>query len=998
MALAKTVIFDLYLRAINESLAEKLDFNPQTPLVQKALASASKAILDSKKPWLNLTEAEELVNSFLPNRGFERSLYRGLIEEGILVADLDLARWYQGTDAEEIVFLGYERFADYLAAKTLLDRHLDPQNPSAVFAEGGSLAFLYDRKEYISHGLLEALCVQVPERIGQELVSIAPACANRSSLGDAFRQSLVWRACGAFSDDTYKVLNELCRGEYDRHDTLDVLLTVATLPGHPLNAIFLDRRLRKDAMPDRDAWWSVYLHQAWETHSIVSRLVDWASSLSTSTSIDDDVIDLCAIALSWMLATSNRFLRDRATKALVNLLTNRLTAATRLVDRFADIDDLYIAERVYAVAYGVAMRCNDPDTVGSLAACVYDRVFVSGSPPPHILLRDYARGVVERAIYLGASIEVIPERIRPPYNSDWPTIPTEEAVKPLLPDWSKGSYDSMDLEWGRNCIGGSVMSGDFARYVIGTNSSSTNWLSLRLNEPPWDPPSKLADRLQVLIEEFSAEEQQVWKEFNNACEAYTTALESFKADQRAQHQQDEVLGDLSDSEPDALENEFERDRPPEVTRFEDAISALEDVLSEEHAQQLDEIWTTQENHQDLHYPPYFDLKEIQRYVLWRVFDLGWTTERFGYFDRFVIRSAGRDASKPERIGKKYQWIAYHEIMAFVSDNFQYREQFGKENGDLAYEGPWQDYLRDIDPSCTLRSLRGGTSWDGHTTAWWGVSQYAAWGDSSNPRDWLVDNSDLPKIEDLLVVTNTEDGSRWVNGLGYFNWKQPTPADRESTDVERRELWYMFTGYLLQADDVRSFLKWAEGVDFWGRWMPEAPEIYRMFLGEHGWAPASKYFQNEYFGDEGWTNPERGCPVRIRCVAFEYLHESSGFDCSVDDGYTLRLPASEFVNGLNIRWSGRGADFIDATDRIAVQDPTVYTNGPSALLFREDLLSEFLDREKFAFCWTILGGKEVLSPNFGACYYPSLRISGAYELSGGFAVGSVKHMVNDPKSQ
>ena len=197
------------------------------------------------------------------------------------------------------------------------------------------------------------------------------------------------------SDGTREALNRLCRSEHDLHDTLDVLLTVATLPGHPLNAVFLDRRLRKETMPDRDACWSTYLHQAWGTHGAVDRLVDWASSQGPNTSIDDETVDLCAITLSWMFTTSNRFLRDRATKALVSLLTGRLAAGVRLIERFADVDDPYVAERIYAVAYGVAMRCHDPVAAGALAACVYGRVFASGSPPPHILLRDYARGVVD---------------------------------------------------------------------------------------------------------------------------------------------------------------------------------------------------------------------------------------------------------------------------------------------------------------------------------------------------------------------------------------------------------------------------------------------------------------------------------------------------------------------------------------------------------------------------------------------------------------------------
>jgi hypothetical protein len=75
--------------------------------------------------------------------------------------------------------------------------------------------------------------------------------------------------------------------------------------------------------------------------------------------LEDDTVELAAIALVWMLSTSNRFLRDRATKALVSLLTGRLDHVGRVVGHFADVDDLYVAERVYAVAYGAAMRSSD---------------------------------------------------------------------------------------------------------------------------------------------------------------------------------------------------------------------------------------------------------------------------------------------------------------------------------------------------------------------------------------------------------------------------------------------------------------------------------------------------------------------------------------------------------------------------------------------------------------------------------------------------------------
>ena len=58
--------------------------------------------------------------------------------------------------------------------------------------------------------------------------------------------------------------------------------------------------------------------------------------LTPGAHLEEEPVDLCATTLSWMLTTSNRFLRDRATKALVNLLTDRISAVTRLVERFAE--------------------------------------------------------------------------------------------------------------------------------------------------------------------------------------------------------------------------------------------------------------------------------------------------------------------------------------------------------------------------------------------------------------------------------------------------------------------------------------------------------------------------------------------------------------------------------------------------------------------------------------------------------------------------------------
>ncbi|MDE2823835.1 MAG: hypothetical protein OXK79_10060, partial [Chloroflexota bacterium] len=884
-------IFDLYLSGINERLASSLDFDSRTSLVRRAVEAVAEGMLEQGGYWLPLSKAQELVNCLLPGRDFSRSLYHGLVVEGVLVEGVAPLR---EPEPEVVVLMAYERLADYVAARGLVRRHVDINDPAAAFAASGSLAFLGDSNRYVSPGLLEALCIHIPEQTGKEIVSIAPGLANQWGLADAFRQSLVWRAQAAFSDDTLRVLSELVRSEHDLRDTLDVLLTVATVPEHRLNARFLDQRLRKDSMASRDAWWSVYLHHAHQDQGAVDRIVDWASSVTPETPVDDEAVDLCAVTLSWMFTTSNRFLRDRATAALVDLLSGRLKAVVRLVERFADVDDPYVAERVYAVAYGVAMCCHDSALVGALAMCVYERVFAAEKPPPHILLRDYARGVVERALSLGSEIEVVVDRVRPPYKSTWPKIPTEEEVALLRPDWSTGSRDGGEHEWARDRVGDSVMEDDFARYVIGADRSGSDWLSLRLDEQEWRPP------------------------------------------------------------PEAAQSN------------------------------------------DRHRPPRFDLAEIQRYVLWRVFDMGWTTERFGRFDRLSIGFRGRDAAKAERIGKKYQWIAYHEIMALVSDHYQYLERFREEEGDKAYKGPWQDRLRDIDPSCTLRSVPGGTSWDGHVVSWWAPLGYNSWGDPDKPGEWSRDTSDLPAVEDLLLVADPVDGSRWLNGNGYFLWTQSPPADRDSTEVQGRDLAYVCTGYLVRACETESFLQWAEKVDFLTCRMPEPPGLNHAFLGEHAWSPACQYYQQPYYGDDAWVQPAKECPAELRSVTREYFREVGDFDCSIDDTYTLRLPGVDVVHGLGIRWSGHGAQFTDSAGRVVALDPTVESEGPSSMLFREEALREYLDREGLTICWAVTGEKRLISrPPGSGPHYPWLRLSGAYVLSGKRVTGFLKHMIDNP---
>lgn len=92
-------------------------------------------------------------------------------------------------------------------------------------------------------------------------------------------------------------------------------------------------------MADRDALWSIFLHSEWHNQRAVKRLIDWTWGESDKTNLPESVVQLTGIALAWFLTSSNRFLRDRATKALVKLFENRLIAFRQLLLQFWTVDD-----------------------------------------------------------------------------------------------------------------------------------------------------------------------------------------------------------------------------------------------------------------------------------------------------------------------------------------------------------------------------------------------------------------------------------------------------------------------------------------------------------------------------------------------------------------------------------------------------------------------------------------------------------------------------------
>jgi hypothetical protein len=963
-----TAILDSFVVGVNRKLSRRMNYDERSNLVQKAIDLIVTLMAEKGCYRLPRETVVAAVNKLHPTPGYEQSLFRNLVTEGVLAEN----NWYGEKGTRDVVQITYERFGDHLLARCLLDRYLNPKSPGKAFGPGARLGKLVKTASdcWRHAGLLEAFSVQLPERVGKELVELAKHTRSFGAVQRAFIQSLVWRDAKAFGKGAFEYFDSILRNDLTRGDVLDAMLTVAPVPDHPLNAEGLHRLLSAQPMPQRDAWWSVFLPEQSETKQAVDRLVDWAWGDSGRMLPSDDVVILAGTALGWFLTSSNRFLRDRATKALVRLFDNKLTLLTRLLERFRGVDDPYVTERLMAVAYGCAMRCTCPVGLAELAAEASAQVFGNEGLIPQILTREYASGVVESAKVRGAvGPEAFPESI-PPYRSKWPAIKIPSSK--TLEKWGKWRQDMGPAERGQSEVYSSITGhglSDFSNYVIG---DMDEWTSVRIGT---SPPKSTKEQYDAFRDHLSPKQRTTLIALKTVFEnvAFYLRLD-------CERRREILKRNIADDDLRAVEAHFEGEflrllkrNPAKLRLYKDIIQPY---LKNPHQFQLE-------------HP--FDDQAARRWMVQRVIDYGWTAERFGGFDDLVRHGSyeGWTGHKAERIGKKYQWIAYHELLARLSDNFYLRKERYGADGFKVYSGTWDigyGHNRDIDPSVTIRKA-AATRMEG-TICWWSPVSYSNWNPIQDDVSWLKTDGDLPSLSDMVRVRKPEDSSEWFVLDTHLNWKEPARPGWKDYDRSQRSLYYIIRSYFVRKADAASFFRWAKGQHYMGRWMPEPYDVHGIALGEFFWSPWFRAWSSD--AELGWTRGDFDrVPYELLVPSLGFLHEASGFDCSLDESFSISLPAPDLVRGLGLSWGGIEGRYVDASGELVAFDPSVHEPGPRALLVRTESILRYLSENGLELFWTVLGEKQMIGGGYDSSHLGWLEVDGVYRLSAKGIVGGLR---------
>ncbi|MCX6644996.1 MAG: hypothetical protein NTY09_01350 [bacterium] len=958
-----TWLFENYFKEMDRSISRLLGTDQKDYLVKQAMAIFIDQIVSQKSYRLKRSQIKTAIEALLPGRTYENSLYRAMIHHGLICEEPGFA--FDG-DSEEVVFIIYERFTDHLLARNLLEKNVDEVHLTESFAKGSIFHDFYNDEHacWKYQGLLEALSIIVPERYGKELFEVADYLREFKSTKQAFLESLLWRDRKSFSKATIEYVNKDIIAKGNLYDLLNTLLMIATNPEHPFNADRLHSYLLPFEMAERDSFWALFLHNIYsnEEYNSVQRLIDWAWDNKHTDSLDDDVILLTGTVLGWFLTSSNRFIRDKSTKALVNLFTEKLAILIKLLERFNNIDDLYIIERLLAVAYGCSMRSSDTDGIKAVALYVYSWIFDQGEIIPHLLIRDYAKGIIDLAQVKGIRLSVDINRADPPYGSSWSDdVPTESELKTKYGDWENAKTDKQKA-WSsmyHRIFGLS----DFSLYIIGTNHPfSFEWMSYKLGdtiEPTKD------EIIEQFIETLTEKQKRTYEKYQT--NKYHAFLKEFVND----------VGDKKQIVVRHRGNRLGDDR-------EMFIKTLGKQKRDTFENIIEPLYKSTKT-----YEHDFDLTIAQRWIFNRIVEMGWSPELFGRFDGSVnYWESGRGTHKPERIGKKYQWIAYHEFLARIADNFVMRDERLSEKPGT-YQGAWQvRFRRDIDPSCVIRKKIGGNYLDQSEVRWLPYNHEFQMKCMTH-EEWLKSTEGMPDFK--AIIDYSLKTRRWLCLNTYSDYMQPIPVEEEKYKIERRQLVFWINSYLVKKEDKETLIKWLKEQDRQHGRMPGSPDDYGIFLGEYFWSPCYRHLEDPYYGDDGWSRGQSDeIPVPIMATHRNYCQEGNNFDCSIEDSIFISIPVRTIAQGMGLQWHGNEGEFADETGAVIAFDPSVKIGSPKALLIEKDSFAKFLEAEDLEIVWVVEGEKRMIggSHTDRASHIGRLDFRGIYHLENDSVAGDI----------
>ena len=372
-------------------------------------------------------------------------------------------------DGEEYYYIGYNLLGDYIRASRIVEKYdsiesLKDYCLKELFKIDSNGAIT----DYGNESIFAMVCSLYAIKNNEECINIIDAIKagwESTRILDAYFKTFTWRNPQYSLTQIVELINKY---KIARSVVWSIFIECATKEHSILNADGLFELLDRYSLSKRDYLWTIAINELTENDRIIS-LAYYLESGNELRGLSDTSVKYLLSLFTWMLSSSNRILRDRISKAMIELLKERFSLCSIVLEKFKNVNDPYIIQRLYGIVFGAVMKRSQTQIreFEHLARLVYSEVFDKEKVYPDILLRDYARLIIERFIYENPDRESLfkKEKIIPPYSSN--PIPQAEVV-----DYEDKNYNtsgmgrllySMKFDMDVKGVG---MYGDFGRYIF----------------------------------------------------------------------------------------------------------------------------------------------------------------------------------------------------------------------------------------------------------------------------------------------------------------------------------------------------------------------------------------------------------------------------------------------------------------------------------------------------------------------------------------------------
>ncbi|MFD0706773.1 NACHT domain-containing protein [Photorhabdus akhurstii] len=434
-----SAIFSKYLKQIDDSLRNRLDYVSPKNIVRAVMSKLSDVLALSGTQTINWETAVDTIKPILGSELSPERFIDELIKEQLLILS-------SNGDEDFIVRFGYQKFGDMLHASSIVQSYQDAGNSDlSTLAE--KLAVL----NVIENGVLEALASILPEELGIEITDKRLGL-EQDLAHNLFVKSITWRSKQSVTPSIEEHIFGALRTGGLWQTVFESLFKLSVVPHHYLNAEswFKDFQLQQDS-PSRDTYLSVALSESYDKKGAIWFLLESLEKID-ATSWPKESYKLASSALLWCCSATDRRVRDQATRCLSLLFKKYPEISLHAVNTFMGCDDDYILESLVIAMYTACLL--SPESAETFIPPL-ERYIRFNRSSKNILIREHCLLLKQELLRLGVDEDRISNQFVPlSLPAKWPVLSDVQTLLTL-----KNLPSNMRL-WGDQ------LGPDFWRYQV----------------------------------------------------------------------------------------------------------------------------------------------------------------------------------------------------------------------------------------------------------------------------------------------------------------------------------------------------------------------------------------------------------------------------------------------------------------------------------------------------------------------------------------------------